>query len=43
MRGDMSFSFDKFVTEARAAAVSDEPTHTIRTLMRKALETPEAL
>lgn len=43
MRYDMTFSFDKFVTEARAAAVSDRPTHTISTLLQKALETPEAL
>ena len=39
----MTFSFDKFVTEIRAAAVSDKPTHAIRTLMQNALETPEAL
>jgi len=39
----MTFSFDQFVTEARAAAVSDKPTLTIRTLMLKTLETPEAL
>jgi predicted metal-dependent enzyme (double-stranded beta helix superfamily) len=43
MRYEMTFSFDQFVTEARAAAVSDKPTHTIRTLMQKALETSEAL
>jgi len=39
----MTFSFDQFVTEARAAAVSDKPTLRIRMLMQKALETPEAL
>lgn len=39
----MTFSFDNFVTEVRVAAASDKPTHTIRTLMQKALETPEAL
>lgn len=39
----MTFSFDQFVIEARAAAASDKPTLSIRTLMQKALETPEAL
>jgi len=43
LRYEMTFSFDQFVTDARAAAVSDKPTHTIRTLMQKALETPETL
>ena len=39
----MTFSFDQFVTDARAAVVSDKPTHAIRTLMQKALKTPETL
>lgn len=39
----MTFLFDQFITEARAAAVSDKPTLRIRTLMQKTLETPEAL
>jgi predicted metal-dependent enzyme (double-stranded beta helix superfamily) len=34
----MTFSFDQFVTEARAAVVSEKPTHAIRLLMQTALE-----
>jgi len=39
----MTFSFEQFVTDARAAVASDKPTDTIRRLLQKALETPEAI
>jgi predicted metal-dependent enzyme (double-stranded beta helix superfamily) len=39
----MTFSFSKFITEVRAAVISDKPTQAICSLMQKALETTEAL
>ena len=39
----MTFSFDKFVIEARAAVVSEKPTQAIRLLMQETLKSKEAL
>ncbi len=39
----MTFSFDQFVIEARAAVVSNKPTQAIRLLMQKTLKSKGAL
>jgi predicted metal-dependent enzyme (double-stranded beta helix superfamily) len=39
----MTFSFDQFVIEARAAVASDKPTQAIRLLMQETLKSKEAL
>ena len=39
----MTFFFDQFVIEARAAVASDKPTQAIRLLMQKTLKSKEAL
>ena len=43
LRYEMTFSFDQFVIEARAAVVTEKPTQAIRLLIQKALEIKETL
>ena len=39
----MTFSIEKFISEAREAAQSSEPARAIRRLLKKALENPGAI